>query len=72
MKTVFDETMSMDAIMRTWPGTIDVMLKHQMLCVGCPVAPFHTVSDACREHGVNKALFVQDILQCIGSKGASP
>lgn len=72
MKAVFDETMSMDAIMRTWPGTIDVILKHHMLCVGCPVAPFHTVSDAFREHGVDKSLFVQDIMLVIGSKGASP
>lgn len=72
MKAEFDETMSMDAIMRTWPGTIDVILKHHMLCVGCPVASFHTLLDACREHGLDRSRVVEDIVRAIGSKGASP
>ncbi|WP_264484391.1 hypothetical protein [Mesorhizobium sp. PAMC28654] len=25
-----------------------------MLCVGCPIAPFHTISEAAREHGLNE------------------
>jgi hybrid cluster-associated redox disulfide protein len=42
--------MSMDEIMREWPATIRVVLDHGMLCVGCPIAPFHTIEDAVREH----------------------
>lgn len=72
MKAAFDETISMDGIMRTWPATIHVVLRHHMFCVGCPIAPFHTASDACREHGVDKALFLQDIMCAIGSKDAPP
>ena len=72
METAFDETMSIDVIMRTWPETIHVILRHHMLCVGCPVAPFHTVTDVCREHGVDKALFLRDIMRAIGSKASPP
>jgi hybrid cluster-associated redox disulfide protein len=72
MKSLFTEDMSMDEIMRAWPGTIRVILRHRMLCVGCPIAPFHTISDACQEHGVDEALFLDDIKREIGSKDDPP
>ena len=72
MKSLFTEHMSMDEIMRAWPGTIRVILQHRMLCVGCPIAPFHTISDACREHSVDEALFLDDIKREIGSREDPP
>jgi len=59
------ETMSMDAIMRRWPETIRVVLRHHMLCVGCPMAPFQTVAEACRDNGVDKAVFLEDVRRVI-------
>ena len=32
-----------------------------MSCVGCPIACFHTVDDACREHGTDRARFLADL-----------
>ncbi|RIK83448.1 MAG: hypothetical protein DCC69_14130 [Hyphomicrobiales bacterium] len=61
MKPALDEDMTMDEIMRRWPATIRVVLDHGMLCVGCPIAPFHTVEDAVREHGIDGARFRHDI-----------
>ena len=43
--------MTVDEVMRRWPATIRVFLDFRMNCVGCPIAQFHTVEDACREHG---------------------
>ena len=43
--------MTVDEVMRRWPATIRVFLDFRMSCVGCPIAGFHTVEDACREHG---------------------
>lgn len=59
------ETMSMDAIMRRWPETIRVVLRHHMLCVGCPLAPFQTVAEACRDNDVDKSLFLDDVRRVI-------
>jgi hybrid cluster-associated redox disulfide protein len=42
---------TVDEVMRCWPATIRVFLDFRMNCVGCPIAGFHTVQDACREHG---------------------
>jgi hybrid cluster-associated redox disulfide protein len=39
-------------VMTAWPATIRVFLDFRMGCVGCPIAEFHSVDDACKEHGV--------------------
>jgi hybrid cluster-associated redox disulfide protein len=55
MKPGFDTNMTMDEIMREWPQAIPVILRRHMLCVGCPIASFHTLADAAREHGMDEA-----------------
>lgn len=45
------EDQSLDEIQRHWPATVHVLIAARMACVGCPVAPFHTVVDAAREYG---------------------
>jgi hybrid cluster-associated redox disulfide protein len=47
--------------MRRWPATIRVFLKYRMHCVGCPIACFHVVADACREHGADCESFLSDL-----------
>jgi len=42
--------MSVAQIMANWPTTIRVFIAHRMHCVGCPIAPFHTLTDAADEH----------------------
>ena len=60
-KLRLDPDMPVDEIMRRWPSTIAVMIRHGMLCVGCPIGGFHTITDACREHHVAQARFVAEI-----------
>lgn len=55
-------TMLVDEIMRKRPATIRVFLDHRMHCVGCPIACFHTVEDACREHQVDREHFIAALL----------
>jgi hybrid cluster-associated redox disulfide protein len=47
-----------DDVMRYEPSTIHVFLDFKMRYVGCPIACFHTVDDACREHGVDRGRFL--------------
>lgn len=54
-----------DDVMRGSPQTIRVFLEFKMRCVGCPIACFHTVDDACREHGVDRKLFLQGLRACV-------
>jgi hybrid cluster-associated redox disulfide protein len=48
-----------DDVMSRSPQTIGVFLAFKMRCVGCPIACFHTVDDACREHGVDREAFLR-------------
>ncbi|MBM6579835.1 DUF1858 domain-containing protein [Microvirga sp. BT689] len=65
-----EPTQLVDDVMRRWPMTIRAFLNHRMHCVGCPIACFHTVADACREHGVDPTEFLAD-LRTIIAKGSA-
>jgi len=56
-----DLTTLVDDVMRRYPATIRAFLDHRMNCPGCPIACFHTVADACREHGVAAEDFLADL-----------
>ena len=52
---------SVDDLMRRWPATIRTFLNQRMNCPGCPIACFHTVADACREHHVDMDMFLREL-----------
>jgi hybrid cluster-associated redox disulfide protein len=66
-----ETTQLVDDVMRRWPATIRVFLNHGMHCVGCPIACFHTVEDACREHKVDRAGFLADLDAAAGCEGVA-
>ena len=53
-----------DDVMRRAPETIRVFLTYRMRCVGCPIACFHNVADASREHGVDPDEFLAALCAC--------
>jgi len=57
-----DPEMTMDEIMRRWPATVRVLMRHGMLCIGCPISMFHTVTDACIAHDLEKEPFSNELL----------
>jgi hybrid cluster-associated redox disulfide protein len=56
MAISFDDLV--DDVMGDRPETIRIFLAFQMHCVGCPIACFHNVTDACREHRVDPDTFL--------------
>jgi hybrid cluster-associated redox disulfide protein len=51
-------------VMRASPRTIRVFLRFRMRCVGCPIASFHTIEDACREHEIDRESFLRALAAC--------
>jgi len=47
-----DPDLNLAALIARWPQTIPVFFQHKMLCVGCLVSRFHTISDACEAYGL--------------------
>ena len=53
-------------VFRLWPETASVFLKHRTACFGCPIAPFHTIADTCREYGLDEASLREELRDAIG------
>jgi hybrid cluster-associated redox disulfide protein len=62
MSIGFDDLV--DDVMSRSPQTIRVFLQFRMRCVSCPIACFHTVDDASREHGVDRGAFLKALRAC--------
>ena len=52
-----DPDLPLAEIFRLAPEVAPVFWRHRMACVGCPIAPFHTVRDACIEYRLDEAAF---------------
>jgi hybrid cluster-associated redox disulfide protein len=48
-------TMTMEAAMAEHPETVVLLLRNRIHCVGCALAPFHTVAEAAFEHHMDDA-----------------
>lgn len=57
-----------DEVMKGYPASIRVFLDFKMSCVGCPIACFHTVNDACLEHGVERNEFLRVLRESVGER----
>ncbi|HRO10382.1 MAG TPA: DUF1858 domain-containing protein [Amaricoccus sp.] len=52
-----DPDLVLAELFRAWPAAARVFLAHHTACVGCPIAPFHTVSDTVFHYGLDEAAF---------------
>lgn len=52
-----DPDLPLADLFRQWPACVGDFLRRKMLCPGCPVAPFHTVIDACEEYELDETQF---------------
>lgn len=59
----FHVDMSVDAIMRARPETVALFLRNHMHCVGCVLAPFHTIGYAAREHDLDADALTRKIAE---------
>ncbi|MGQ9458536.1 MAG: DUF1858 domain-containing protein, partial [Anaerolineae bacterium] len=41
-----------EVVMR-YPQTIEVFLRHGLMCIGCAVARFENIEQGARAHGIN-------------------
>ena len=52
-----DPDMTLARLFALWPKTVTVFRLHGMICLGCPITPFHTVLDACAAYRLDEAAF---------------
>lgn len=55
--SIEDPDLPLSRLFALRPETGHVFLDARMLCFGCPIAPFHTVADACRAYRLEEEAF---------------
>lgn len=53
--------MPLQVLFKGWPAAAAVFPAHRMICFGCPIAPFHTVIDACQEYRRDELEFRREL-----------
>lgn len=64
--------LSVDDVMRRWPGTIELFIRYRMLCIGCSIARFCTIREACEDHNIPLSDFLAELNTLSQSSGHHP
>ena len=65
-KNMRTSDMTVDQVMNRWPASIRVFMDFRMGCVGCPIATFHSVDEASREHKIDSGAFLAALQAAAG------
>ncbi|MGB7318956.1 MAG: hypothetical protein WBC85_13405 [Planktotalea sp.] len=57
--------LDLETLFRRFPRLAPAFLSRDMLCVGCMVAPFHTLTDACAEYGLSQEQFLEELARLL-------
>jgi hybrid cluster-associated redox disulfide protein len=60
METITKE-MTIGEVVQTYPQTIEVFLKHGLMCFGCAIARFENVEQGAMAHGINVDTLMTDL-----------
>jgi hybrid cluster-associated redox disulfide protein len=55
------DDLSVKEIMDRWPETASAFIARRMHCVGCPIGPFHMLTDAAGEHRLDAVALAVDV-----------
>ena len=62
-----NKEMSIGEVVRTYPQTIEVFLKHGLMCFGCAIARFENIEQGATAHGINVPALLQDLNAAVSS-----
>ena len=66
-----DPDLPLSELFAEWPDAALLFLANRMICPGCPIAPFHTIIDACDEYGLDEEAFRAELKLWIAGKGGA-
>jgi hybrid cluster-associated redox disulfide protein len=57
-----------EEVVKQYPETMMVFMKHGLHCVGCHVSAFESIEDGAMSHGINVDALVDDLNKVISSR----
>ena len=58
-----------EEVMRCFPRTVAVFVRHRMHCVGCALGPFHSVADAAYEYALEASDLLEELREVVAEAG---
>ena len=58
---VINKDMPIGQVVEKYPQTVEVFLRHGLMCFGCAVAHFENLEQGATAHGINVDLLVKDL-----------
>jgi hybrid cluster-associated redox disulfide protein len=53
--------MPIGEVVQNYPQTIEVFLKHGLMCFGCAIARFENIEQGAMAHGINVDALIKDL-----------
>ena len=53
--------MPIGEVVQNYPQTIEVFLRHGLMCFGCAIARFENVEQGAAAHGINIDALIEDL-----------
>lgn len=60
---VIDPKATVSDVLHLHPSTMRVFIDHGMACIGCVIAPYHTIEEACAEYNLGFERFVREMTE---------
>jgi hybrid cluster-associated redox disulfide protein len=48
-------------VVQKYPQTVEVFLRHGLMCFGCAIARFENVAQGAAAHGINTEALIRDL-----------
>ena len=59
---------TIDEVVKQYPETIMVFMKHGLHCVGCHVSAFESIEEGAMAHGIDVDMLVADLDKIVSSR----
>ena len=56
-------------VIKKYPNTIGIFLRHGLMCVGCAVARFENIREGAQAHGIDVDALIQDLNKAVADRG---
>jgi hybrid cluster-associated redox disulfide protein len=70
MDTITKE-MTIGEVVEKFPQSVEVFLRHGLMCFGCAVARFENVEQGARAHGIDVEALITDLNAAVAAPQAS-
>lgn len=60
-ETPISKTMPIGDVVQKYPQTIEVFLRHGLMCFGCAIARFENVEQGAQAHGIDVNALMKDL-----------